>query len=187
MSVKRTPKETCDLIFEKWKASLSEKDRSKPMLSANFDELFEKLKLEDIPYDMAHELVQRASIAHRPNKFIVGTAYKGVKAAGSAQSIEEFETDWRNLINDAATTSFHDFFKTELDEPDEQPLKERGQFGNMSEKEYKAQRKHADSYPTINTDELEKQFLERNKVDQSIDVEVILGEDSGEIADTETE
>lgn len=156
-------------------------------MSANFDELFEKLKVEGVPYDLAHALVQRASIAHRPNKFILNIAFKGVKASGSGQSLQEFETDWKTLIEDAATVSFHDFFKTELDDPDEEPLKERGNYGNMSEKEYRAQRKHADSYPTLDTTELEKLFLERNKEVQDIDVEDVLGEDSAEDTTRKTE
>lgn len=182
----KTPKEKADLIFEKWKVSLSIKDRSKLSLSSNFDELFEKLKIEEIPYDMAHEMVQRASIAHRPSKFIVERCYKNAKQALGSVSIKEFEVDWKKMIDDTASVSFHDFYKTELDE-EEVPLKERGQYGNMSEKEYKAQRKHADSYPTLDTTELEKQFLERNKVDRNIDVDVILGEDGGETNDPKTE
>jgi hypothetical protein len=80
------------------------------------------------------------------------------------------------MIDDTATTSFHDFYKTELDEEEEKAPKV---YGNMSEKEYKAQRKHADSYPTLDTTELEKRFLERSKVVEDITVDDVLGEDGG--------
>lgn len=166
-----------DLIYERWKASLREKDRSREFVSANFDELFDAFNSAGATFEEAHAYLQQAIKVHLPSPGLAKATWKMVKnnPTNSEMTEKEFIDGWSKDISDKATNSFYHVYPLpeEHDNDGEPKI-----YGSMSAKEYKLQRKHADSYPILDTEELEKR-LQSCVFDPEKD---ILGEDgsSGE-------
>lgn len=161
---------TAQLIFDKWKASLKNRDRSKHSMPQNFDELFSDLKRAGVSFDEAHDMLVLAIKAHLPSSHVRRETYKKFKDH-LKMSEKEFSAEWDESINSAATDAFFANYPLKIDEDDDGEPKV---YGNMSVKEYRLQRKYADSFPTLNTDELEKQLHERRTLVD--DLESVLGE-----------
>lgn len=166
-----------DLIYERWKASLREKDRSKDFVSSNFDELFDAFNSAGATFEEAHSYLAQAIKVHLPSPGLAKATWKIVKnnPNNSGATEKEFVDGWHKDISDKATNSFYHIYPLPEDK-DEDP--EPKVYGSMSAKEYKLQRRHADSYPILDTEELERR-LQSETYDP---VEDILGEDddSGE-------
>lgn len=149
-----------ELILEEWVANLKNKDRSAPYVESNFEEFFQALKRANATFDEAHDLLPRAIKAHQPSPFLIKRVYKSMKADGRADGTEkEFEEIWTKDIADKGSSALYGVFPRpkNIDEEDEDP--EPKVFGSMSAKEYKLQRKHADSFPILDTEELERKML----------------------------
>jgi hypothetical protein len=166
------PTANLDLIYEKWKASLAGKDRSKDHVSSNFDELFDAFNSAGATFEEAHSYLSQAIKVHLPSPGLAKSFWKTVKNKPNyAESNEkEFIDGWNKDIADKATNSFYNIYPLPEDK-DEDP--EPKIYGNMSAKEYKLQRRHADSYPILDTEELARR-LQSETYDP---VEDILGED----------
>lgn len=162
-----------EYAFQEWKARLATKDRRKESLSGNFDELFEELKKLGITFELAQEYLPKAIKAHLPTTSQSKATWENVKHSKRATSYAEFVKEWHGMIEDRATESFYDFFKRKK-HADEDDDGEPKVFGNMSEKEYKSQRKIADSFVQVDTTELEKQLAERDSMPANF-VEDVLG------------
>jgi hypothetical protein len=155
-------KKTAMLVLERWKSSLSKKDRSIKSVPANFDELFEELRKDGTDFDIAHDIMEQAIKAHLPNAALAKKIYKLKKSDPKMQKSEhEFIEDWKRDITDLATESFYAFFSIKksaaagkTDPEDAEPKV----YGNMSAREYRLQRRHADSFPVLDTAELEKRM-----------------------------
>ena len=167
------PTANLDLIYEKWKASLRDKDRSKDAVSINFGELFDAFNTAGATFDEAHSYLAQAIKAHLPSPGLAKNTWKLVKNnpnnAGSSE--KEFIDGWHKDIGDKATNSFYGIYSLPEDK-DEDP--EPKVYGSMSAREYKLQRKHADSYPILDTEELEKRLQQLDSFDPTKE---ILGED----------
>lgn len=150
-----------DLIFDEWKASLKQKDRTREAVSGNFEELFHNLRVGGATFERAHVFLAPAIKAHQPPPALARITYKNAKHNPklAALSEKEFVDQWNNDIADKGTNAFFDVFPRPKDpeELDEDP--EPKVFGSMSAKEYKAQRRHADDYPVLDTAELERRML----------------------------
>jgi len=166
------PTANLDLIYEKWKASLREKDRSREFVSANFDELFDAFNSAGATFEEAHAYLQQAIKVHLPAPGLAKATWKMVKnnPVNSEMTEKEFIDGWHKDIGDKATNSFYHVYPLPEDKDDD---KEPKVYGSMSAKEYKLQRRHAESYPILNTEELEKD-LQCNAYNPTED---ILGED----------
>jgi len=166
------PTANLDLIYERWKASLREKDRSREFVSANFDELFDAFNSAGATFEEAHAYLQQAIKVHLPSSGLAKTQWKMLKnaPAHSEKTEKEFVDGWHQDITDRATNSFYHVYPLP-EEKDDDP--EPKVYGSMSAKEYKLQRRHADSYPILNTEELEQE-LQCNAYNPAED---ILGED----------
>ena len=156
------------LIFQEWSASLKSKDRSKGAVTTNFEELFEKLKSSGASFEEAHVILPRAIKAHLPLPAIARNSYKKLKSLvkNIDKSEKEYIDQWHKSIEDQGTQAFFEFFplpKLDDDEPKA--------FGNMSVKEYRAQRKYADQFPVLDTTELEKRMHDR---EYDLDIEDML-------------
>ena len=167
------PTANLDLIYEKWKASLREKDRSREFVSANFDELFDAFNSAGATFEEAHAYLQQATKVHLPTLGLAKATWKMVKGnpANSEMTEKEFIDGWHKDIGDKAVNSFYHVYALPEDKDDDPEPKV---YGSMSSKEYKLQRRHAESYPILNTEELEKR-LQTGVYDP---VKDILGEDS---------
>lgn len=146
-------KKRAGLIFDRWKASLADKDRKITHTSENFDELFYSLSSSGIDFDVARALVNDAVTAHMPTKSVADHTYKKHGKYSSAKSFSEYMQEWRGKIEDKANNSFFTFF--EIDGPEEKKV-----FGSMSAREYTLQRKHAESFPLLDLDKLAERTAE---------------------------
>ena len=148
-----------DLLFEQWKATLASRDRRSPSVQGNFEELFEILKSEGLELEGAYEYMPKAVKAHAPTASLVKTMFKKLKGSPKfAYSNErDFEENWVGEIEGKAKIAFFNIFplttkkKVEPVEDTEPPL-----FGNMTAKEYKLQREHADSFPRLTVEEIQR-------------------------------
>lgn len=149
-----------ELILEEWIANLKNKDRSASYVESNFEEFFETLKRSNATFEEAHELLPRAVAAHQPSSFLIKRTYKFLKSEGRADGTEkEFAEVWTKDIAEKGSSALYSVFPRPKnpDEEDEDP--EPKVFGSMSAKEYKLQRRHADSFPILDTEELERKML----------------------------
>ena len=149
------------LILERWVSELPQKDRSKNNLSNNFEELFYDMFKASIPFDSAHGLLKEAIAHHFPTQSVAKFTYKNTRRDPN-QTFAEFLDGWKKLIADEATKAFYAFYQVE----GEDAKKEEKKFGNMSAQEYMKQRKYAESFPTIDTDALQKKIDDMLKIDQ---------------------
>lgn len=136
-----------ELIFHKWKTELKTKDRSRPNVAINFDELISSWHRSGILFDTAYELIKKAIKEHQPTSGCARNTYKRLKAIVN-KTEKEFIEDWNGNIEDIAYQSFYSQYDIEGEEPPK-PVKT---YGSMSEKEYKLQRQYANSYPEIDLD-----------------------------------
>ena len=166
------PTSNLDLIYEKWKASLQEKDRSRESVSANFDELFDAFNSAGATFEEAHAYLQQAIKVHLPSPGLGKATWKLLKnnPVNAEATEKEFIDGWNKNIADKATNSFYHVYPLPEDKDDD---KEPKVYGSMSVKEYRLQRRHADSYPVLDTEALEQGF----QTDTYNPVEDILGED----------
>ena len=154
-----TENNTLDLIVEQWIASLRTKDRSHKGVRDNFEELFDALKVAEATSEEAHGILPRVVKAHLPPPAVVHNVYRRAKSLsqGSFLTEKEYLEDWHNSIKDTATQVFFEFFPIGIADDDKGPKV----FGNVSEKEYRAQRRYADQFEVLDTTELEKRVVER--------------------------
>ena len=160
-----------DLVYEKWKSSLHEKPKKMEFVSSNFDELFDELNSAGATFEEAHAYLQPAIKVHLPSAGAARATWKLVKNNPANYDLpeKEFIDRWHKDIADKATNSFYHIYPLPEDDEDKEPKV----YGNMSAKEYKLQRRHADSYPILDIEELEQDLLS----DAYNPVEDILGED----------
>ena len=168
-----------DILFTEWAASLKTRDRSSASVRPNFEELFEKLKNSGATFEEVYEnILPKAIKAHLPASTVARRSYKYFKAsiADFDKSEKEFVTEWHKSIEDTATEAFFEFYKIPNLEDDPEPKV----FGNMSAKEYRAQRRYAEQFPVLDTSDLEKRWREQ---EYNLDVEDllknVLGDDNG--------
>lgn len=98
-----------DLIFQKWRASLAERDRTFGSVSENFGDLFYDLKRMNVDYNVANEYMKKACEAHYPSRQIAKDVYKRIgKSSGKTE--EEFTKSWCDNIKSKAINVMHEFF-----------------------------------------------------------------------------
>ncbi len=161
-----------DLILEEWVASLKNKDRTASAVEGNFDELFEILKRANVTFDEAHSVLPKAIKAHQPSSALIRSTYKVSKSKLGDKTEKEFAEDWNKSIADKGTNSMFAFFPRPkvLDEEESEPKV----YGQMSVKEYRQQRRHADQYPILDTEALERR-LQSETYNPMEDIKDILG------------
>lgn len=165
-----------ELTLVEWIAVLKSKDRSRKNVRPNFEELFQKWKDLDASFDDLYEtLLPKAIKAHQPLASVARNQYKILKSKID-KTEKEFVDEWNDSIEGTGQEVFFEFFPaTTLDRDDEPKV-----YGNMSATEYKAQRRYADQFPTLNTDELVKRWREQQEYNLDVEdtLENVLGEDN---------
>ena len=160
-----------DVILVQWIAALKSKDRSNKSVRINFEELFQMLKDADGTFEDLYETyLPKAIKAHQPISSIVRATYKKLKQSAPKfdKSEKEFTDEWMASIDATGTEVFFEFFPATPIDHDPEPKV----YGNMSATEYRAQRRYADQFPTLNTDELVKMW--RDQKEYNLDVEDVL-------------
>lgn len=176
-----------DLLFEQWKATLASRDRRSASVQANFEELFEILKSEDVSLEEAYEFLPKAVKAHAPSPSLVKTMFKKLKGSPKFDYFNErdFQEHWIEEIEGKAKVAFFNVYpvptkkvpKKKVEPEDTEPPL----FGNMTAKEYKLQREHADAFPRLTVEEIKRRraaaeaAANYNPMDE---IESILGKDT---------
>jgi hypothetical protein len=137
-----------NLIFDKWKAELKELDRSRANVESNFDSLFTNLKASKISFDTAYAILSKAITAHYPNQSVIDNVYRRVKISGKPK--QEFADEWKENIAAGAKRIFYSLYDI-----DGETKEEKKEYGSMSAREYRLQRKHAESFPLIDWEKIE--------------------------------
>ncbi|CAB4124540.1 hypothetical protein UFOVP53_9 [uncultured Caudovirales phage] len=137
-----------NLIFDKWKAELKEMDRTRANVDGNFDILFSNLKNSKVSFDTAHEILPKAIIAHYPNQGVIDNVYKRIKMSGKTK--QEYSDEWKENIGAAGKRMFYSLYDIEGEAKEE-----KKEYGSMSAKEYRLQRKHAEAFPLIDWEKIE--------------------------------
>ena len=145
-----------DLIYDRWKAALSTKDRKRENTPSNFDDLFEQLFNAGATLDQAKDICAEAIKAHLPSsttaKFVWNSVRREPKMNGV--TFNEFVADWHKDIADAANNSMYIFFPIPPSTDDDGEPKVLGD-NKMSMKEYKLLRNHASQFRPVDLKSLE--------------------------------
>jgi hypothetical protein len=166
-----------DLILVEWIASLKSRDRSFKSVRPNFEDLFEKWRQQEASFDDLYEtLLPRAIKAHQPISSVIKASFASLKKNVKTfkKTEKEFTEEWLKSIEDVGTSTFFEFFPPPFETKEESEPKV---FGNMSAKEYRAQRKYADQFPVLDTTDLEKRLKEQQ---YNLDLEDLLKHVLGE-------
>jgi hypothetical protein len=164
-------KDTFSLILDQWRASLRSKNRKKDNIRPNFEELFQNWSSAGASFDDLYEdLLPKAISAHQPHSSVIRETYRALKASNKRfnKTEKELTEEWNKGIHDLATETFFEFFKPPSFDQDDEPKV----YGSMSLKEYRAQRRYAEQFPTIKTDNLVKQWHDNSA--QNLDIEEMI-------------
>jgi hypothetical protein len=139
------------LVFERWKASLRDRDRSSEHVTNNFDELFDDLAKEGATFEEAHAILPQAIKAHQPAPSLIRAFWKLEKQRkrNFDFSEKEFAEKWCGDIADKATNSFYNSFPMQ-----ETSAAQGYASGKISEKEHKLMRQHADKFKPLDLNTL---------------------------------
>ena len=129
-------------IFDRWKAYLSNADRSFDAVSGNFDELFYDFAKINIKADVAKGFLDEAIAAHLPAIMTAKWTYKRMDKNVTG-TFEEFFSAWKKTITDKAGASYYAMY------PFDEDGEEEKKFGSMSKQEYMKQRKYAAQFPSL--------------------------------------
>lgn len=133
-----------ELIFEKWKAELSKKDRSRKYVEGNFDDLFSTFHRSKVKFEDAYSFLTKSIVAHYPSRDAVKHTYRNLKSVLYGKTESDFEKSWKEDIDSTAKRVFYSLYPIDGEEKEEE-----AQFGSMSATEYRKQRAYADSFPRI--------------------------------------
>jgi len=174
-----------EIVLIEWTANLKSRDRTRKSVRPNFEELFQKWKDLDASFDELYDspiegkglsLLQRAIKAHQPIASVARSTYKGLKSLID-KTEKEFIDEWNASIEATGQEVFFEFYPATTLDKDTEPKV----FGNMSAREYRAQRRYAEQFPILDTTELEKRWNEQK---YNLDIEdmmkTVLGNDDDE-------
>lgn len=169
-----------DLIFQQWKASLAERDKSKGAVQRNFEELFDSLKAEGMEFEEAYSLLPKAIKAHYPASSHVKNAYKKWKYLNKWNSEKELEDQWRQDIENSAQVAFFNVYPVEVKSTPKKTEEEKDPiiFGSMTAEQYKIQREYAEEWPRVDLSEIEKRI--NDEYDPMNEVDYLFGAKSGD-------
>ena len=163
-----------ELILEKWIAELANKDRSRPAVSGNFEELVDKWHRSKVLFDEAKDLMQKAIKAHLPSDFRVQQTHRKLKSIGNLASLTDFSASWKENITKTGTTVFYSFNEIQgTNSSSDEKL-----YGNMSGVEYRKQQKYADAHPTLDWEKVrhEPVDIDNEEIFKDIDIDIDLGD-----------
>lgn len=161
-----------ELALVEWTAKFNTSSKKTAEARSNFENLFQKWKDAGATFEDVYETyLPKAIKVHLPTISRARDQYKRLKKISKEfdKSEKEFIDDWNKGIESIATDTFFEFFPaTPLDHDPEPKV-----YGNMSMQEYKAQRRYADQFPTLDTRELVKAWREK-KNEYNLDVDKVL-------------
>lgn len=164
-----------DVALVEWIALLKSRDRSRKSVRPNFEDLFQKFKDLGASFDDLYETyLPKAIKAHQPLPSVARNIYKQLKQKTTIDKTEkEFLEEWNASIEGTGTEIFFEFFPATKADHDPEPKV----YGNMSATEYRAQRRYADQFPTLDTTEAVRLWREQTEYNMDVDdvLENVLG------------
>lgn len=167
-----------DITLTAWIAKLKSapaSERARKNVRPNFEDLFQQWKDLGASFDDVYEnLLPKAIKAHYPVPSTAKNVYKQLKN-NMGVTEKEFIESWQSNIETTAQEVFFEFFPPTPADHDPEPKV----YGSMSATEYRAQRRYADQFATLKTDELVKQWREQQEYNLDVEdtLENILGDD----------
>jgi len=162
-----------EITLTQWSAQFKSGSKKTKDARLNFEELFQKWKDLGAGFDDLYETyLPKAIKVHQPAAAVVRNTFKTLKSS-YGKTEKEFSDDWNASIEATGQDVFFEFFPAvPLDKDDEPKV-----YGNMSATEYRAQRRYADQFPTLDTTELVKAWREQKQYNPEVDdkLENILG------------
>lgn len=158
----KTPDARARMIFNTWKASLANKDRTLTGVRSNFDELWHDIYVANIDFDTAYSFLDEAIAAHAPNKSVVKQTYKRIKHTLFDKDEKDFLDSWMSKIRAEATESFHDLYPLEA-QFEEKRAAPAPTINGIPRQEYNKQRKYVEQFPLLTVKEIERRFAEIQK------------------------
>ena len=165
-----------ELIFQQWKASLAERDRSKGAVQRNFEELFDNLKIEGMLSEEMYDLLPKFIKAHYPTSTHVKNAWKKWKHFNKWSNEKDLEDQWRQDVENSGQTAFFNIFPVEVKSTPKELKEERVEpviFGSMTAEQYKLQREYAETWPRVDIAEIEKRL--NDEYDPMDEVDYLFG------------
>lgn len=167
-------------IFKKWKAQLTDKDRSSKSVRTNFEELWYDFWCASIAPDVAEGFVSQAVAAHMPNTFIAKKTYNIHKNTLFGMTYDEWIKNWKEDISNKCEASYYERYPLEDIPNNPPPVTEKKEFGGMSAEEYKRQRRYISQFPLLDLKAKRKQMeeLEKNLELEEIRLEELLNDET---------
>lgn len=169
-----------EIAFVEWVALLKSRDRSRKAVRPNFEDLFQKFKDLGATFDDLYETyLPKAIKAHQPLPSVARSMYKQIKMKASIDKTEkEFVEEWNASIEGTGTEVFFEFFPATKADHDPEPKV----YGSMSATEYRAQRRYADQFPTLDTREAVRIWREQTEYNMDVEdvLENVLGDKDGQ-------
>lgn len=164
-----------ELIFQQWKASLAERDRSKGAVQRNFEEIFDSLKAEGLSFEEAYAWLPKAIKAHCPTSGHVKNAWKKWKHFNKWSNEKELEDQWRRDIENAAEIAFFNLYPVEIKSTPKEHAEEKDPavYGSLTAEQYKIQREYAESWPRVDISEIEQRL--NDEYDPMNEVDYLFG------------
>lgn len=157
-----------ELALVEWIANFKSGSKKTKDARAKFEELFQKWKDLDATFDDLYETyLPKAIKAHQPLPSVARNVYKNIQNK-MGKTEKEFIEEWNDSIEATGTEVFFEFFPATPVDHDPEPKV----YGSMSATEYRAQRRYADQFPTLDTTELVKQW--KAQQEYNLDVETVL-------------
>jgi hypothetical protein len=141
----KSDQQKADLLFEKWKAELKLKDRSRVAVEGNFDQLFSVINKSKIPFAMAYEIMGKAIKAHMPSDEVVKGSYNRIKSV-IGKTKDQYEKDWKENIDAKGKQVFYSYYNIDGTVGD---TNEETKYGSMSATEYRKQRAYVEAMPIL--------------------------------------
>jgi hypothetical protein len=169
---------TAKLILDRWKAELSAMDKTFNNVASNFDDLVSNMHLAEVPFELAEENMQAAILEHYPSSSIAKKVWSSTKARGGTdKDCGEFFSDWKKAISNEGKRVFYSYYKLSSDEVVKNNKKSTG---SMSNKEHRAQQRYAESFPVLDTSQIDVKIKDTLDAMEKDFMKAVLGEDNDE-------
>lgn len=157
-----------EIALVEWTARFKGSSKKTKDARANFEDLFQKWKDLGATFDELYDsYLPKAIKIHQPLNSVARNVYKNISNK-MGKTEKEFIDEWNDAIESAGQEAFFEFFPATPIDHDPEPKV----YGSMSATEYKAQRRYAEQFPVLNTDELVKQWREQQEY--NLDIEKVL-------------
>lgn len=163
-----------DLALVEWIANFKSSSKKTKDARSNFEEIFQKWKDLGASFDDLYETyLPKAIKAHQPLPSVARNVYKNIQNK-MGKTEKEFIEEWNDAIEATGQEVFFEFFPATPIDHDPEPKV----YGSMSATEYKAQRRYAEQFPVLNTDDLVKQWRQQQEYNLDVDkvLENVLGD-----------